>query len=72
MPREDSVFHEAAFKTMEEMKTLAPDCLLAARESVFVPPDAGLEALTLENEMRLSQSERGAFACLLWQKPPVV
>lgn len=72
MLREDSVFHEAAFKTMEEMKALAPNYLLAARESVFVPPDAGPEALTLENEMRLSQSERGAFACLLWQKPPVV
>ncbi|MFM9413071.1 class I SAM-dependent methyltransferase [Peptococcus simiae] len=71
MPREDSVFHQAAFKTMEEMKQLFPDYLLAAKESVFIPPTAGPENLTLENEMRLSQTEVGAFACLLWQKPAI-
>ena len=54
---------------MGEMKQLFPDYLLAAKESVFIPPTAGPEDLTLENEMRLSQTEVGAFACLLWQKP---
>lgn len=70
MPREDSVFHHAAFKTAEEMRALLPAQLLASAESVFFPyatPDADA-ARALDDAYR-SKGAIGAFVCLLWEKP---
>lgn len=67
--RPDSVFHEANFKTAKEMASYYPKRLLAQQDAVYVPPNAEGDALTLENEVRLSKTETGAFTCLLWQKP---
>ncbi len=69
MHREDSVFHQAKFKTRAEMKSFFADRRLAVRECAFTGPDAPLHALTLENEARLSRQVAGGFICLLWQKP---
>lgn len=69
MPREDSVFHHAAFKTADEMRALLPDQLLASAESVFLPyatPEH--EATRTLDEQYRKQGAIGAFVCLLWEK----
>ena len=69
MPREDSVFHHAAFKTAAQMRALAPEKLLASRESVFFPyntPDLATTR-TLDDIYR-KRGAVGAFVCLLWEK----
>lgn len=70
MPREDSVFHHAAFKTADEMRALLPDQLLASAESVFLPyatPED--EATRALDEACRAEGAIGAFVCLLWEKP---
>lgn len=70
MPREDSVFHHAAFKTADEMRALLPERLLASAESVFLPyatPEA--EATRALDDQYRAQGAVGAFVCLLWEKP---
>lgn len=69
MPREDSVFHHASFKTRAEMRMLYPERLVAWKECVFNGPFATPEELTLEHEAELSETEAGGFICLLWKKP---
>ncbi|MEE0205826.1 MAG: class I SAM-dependent methyltransferase [Peptococcaceae bacterium] len=70
MPREDSVFHHAAFKTAGEMRALLPEQLLASRESVFLPYATPEEKATRElDEHHRAAGAIGAFVCLLWEKP---
>ena len=69
MPREDSVFHHAAFKTAGEMRALLPEQLLASRESVFLPYATPEEKATRElDEHHRAAGAIGAFVCLLWEK----
>lgn len=72
MPRADSVFHHACFKTAEQMRTLLPEQLVASAESVFLPFATPDEAATrqLDDKYR-QQGAIGAFVCLLWQKPVI-
>lgn len=70
MPREDSVFHHAAFKTAGEMRALLPEQLLASAESVFFPyatPET--EATRALDDTWREKGAIGAFVCLLWEKP---
>lgn len=70
MPREDSVFHHAAFKTADEMRALLSEQLLASAESVFLPfatPEA--EATRELDDAYREKGAVGAFVCLLWEKP---
>lgn len=69
MERPDSVFHHAHFKTAEEMTTLFPDRLIDHETCVFFPPNAPDEALSLELEKEWSKKAKGAFVCVLWEKP---
>ena len=72
MPREDSVFHHAAFKTADEMRALVPEKLLASRESVFFPyntPD--LAATRTLDDIYRKRGAVGAFVCLLWEQSQV-
>lgn len=69
MPREDSVFHHASFKTADDMRALLPEKLLASAESVFLPfatPDE--EATRDLDEEHHKRGAIGAFVCLLWEK----
>ena len=69
MPREDSVFHHAAFKTADEMRALLPDQLLASAESVFLPfAITDEEATRALDDTYREQGAIGAFVCLLWEK----
>lgn len=69
MPRPDSVFHHAAFKTADEMHTLMPALLTASAESVFLPYDTPEnEATRALDDYYRKQGAIGAFVCLLWQK----
>jgi ubiquinone/menaquinone biosynthesis C-methylase UbiE len=70
MPREDSVFHHACFKTYGQMRELHPELLVKSGESVFLPfetPDA-LATRDLDRAWR-KKGAVGAFICLLWKKP---
>ncbi len=70
MPREDSVFHHACFKTADEMRALLPEQLVASAESVFLPfatPDE--EATRALDDAYRDKGAIGAFICLLWKKP---
>lgn len=72
MPREDSVFHHAAFKTAAEMRALLPERLLASAESVFLPFATPEDAATRElDDAYREKGAIGAFVCLLWEKPEV-
>ncbi|MEE0511200.1 MAG: class I SAM-dependent methyltransferase [Peptococcaceae bacterium] len=69
MPREDSVFHHASFKTADDMRALLPEKLLASAESVFLPfatPDT--EATRELDADYRKRGAIGAFVCLLWEK----
>lgn len=70
MPREDSVFHHAAFKTADEMRAFFKEWLVSSGESVFFPYATEDEAATrtLDDEYK-EQAAIGAFVCVLWQKP---
>lgn len=72
MPREDSVFHHAAFKTAEAMRRLLPKQLLACDESVFLPYATPEHEATRELDAHFRKAGAiGAFVCLLWAKPSV-
>ena len=71
MYRADSVFHHAHFKTQREMENIYPEYLQASKSCVFIPPTHEEGRLTLEEEVKYSQTEIGAFTCLLWQKPKI-
>lgn len=72
MPREDSVFHHACFKTADQMRALLPEQLVASAESVFLPfATADREATRELDDAYRAKGAVGAFVCLLWQKPIV-
>lgn len=66
--REHTVFRHAAFKTMDEMEALEPDCVLEKGYCLFVPPGAPETSFCREMEDKLSKTERGGYLCLLWKK----
>ena len=72
MPREDSVFHHAAFKTADEMRAFFAERLVASKESVFFPfATTEEEATRALDDFYKEKGAVGAFVCLLWQKPLV-
>lgn len=66
--QKNTVFKYADFKTLEDLKALRNDKLVDFGECLFIPPSANEEDITMENEIRLSQGERGGFICALWKK----
>jgi ubiquinone/menaquinone biosynthesis C-methylase UbiE len=67
--QENSVFKYASFMTMEQLKDLDRENLKGFGECLFIPPDAGSESISWEEEKRLSLTERGGFICAIWEKP---
>jgi len=66
--RENSVFKYADFKTIEEIKGLDRKNVKDWGECLFIPPDAFELDINMENEKKLSETERGGFFCVLFGK----
>lgn len=66
--QKNTVFKYADFKTLEDLKSLKCEKLVDSGECLFIPPNAEEEDINTENEIKLSQSERGGFICALWKK----
>lgn len=66
--RKNSVFRHASFMTMEDLKGLDRDNLKQWGECLFIPPWTPEDRITMEEEQRLSKTERGGFICALWEK----
>lgn len=66
--RQDSVFKYADLKSIEDVKSWCPEKLITIRQSLFIPPNAPEEEITLEREKELSKTAKGGFLCALWRK----
>lgn len=66
--QKNTVFKYADFKTLDDLKSLKSEKVVNSGQCLFIPPDAKEEDITIENEMKLSKSERGGFICALWKK----
>lgn len=66
--RENTVFKHASFKAMADLKAWDPDSLSGSGECLFISPNAKDNDINIEEEKRLSLSERGGFICAKWKK----
>lgn len=66
--QENTVFKYADFKTLEDLKALKSEKIVDSGECLFISPNADEKDINMENENKLSQSERGGFVCVLWKK----
>jgi len=66
--QKNTVFKYAHFKTLEDLMSLKPEKLVSTGESLFIPPNAKEDEITIESENKLSHTERGGFICALWKK----
>lgn len=66
--QKNSVFKYADFKTLDDLKKLRTEKLVKTGECLFIQPSASEDEITIENEERLSKTERGGFICALWIK----
>ena len=55
-------------KSIEDVKSWCPEKLITIRQSLFIPPNAPEEEITLEREKELSKTAKGGFLCALWRK----
>ncbi len=68
-----SVFNNADFTTLDEMKRIQADQVAASGECLFIPPEAPEHAFNWDHEQkRAGRGHRGGFFCVVWEKPPVV
>ncbi|WP_432407705.1 class I SAM-dependent methyltransferase [Wukongibacter sp. M2B1] len=66
--QKNTVFKYANFKTLEDLCSLKKEKLVDKGQCLFIPPNSEEEDINMENEIRLSKSERGGFICALWKK----
>jgi ubiquinone/menaquinone biosynthesis C-methylase UbiE len=66
--KSNSVFKHACFKTLEDLRQLNPEKLINSGECLFIPPDALEASITMEEEKKLSKTEKGGYICALWKK----
>lgn len=64
----NTVFKHADFKTLEDLKQIMSEKIIASGESLFVSPSSKEEDFTEEKEIELSSTERGGYICVLWEK----
>jgi ubiquinone/menaquinone biosynthesis C-methylase UbiE len=64
----NTVFKHADFKTLEDLKSIISEKVIATGECLFVPPNSKEEEFTVEKEAELSIVERGGYICVLWEK----
>ncbi len=66
--RQNSVYHYANFKTIDDLKELKSESLQTISSCLFLPPDTKPEDINPENELKMAEFERGGFICALWIK----
>ncbi|WIF94040.1 class I SAM-dependent methyltransferase [Caminicella sporogenes] len=66
--QKNSVFKYADFKTLDDLKKLKPEKLIKTGQCLFISPYAKENEITIENEKKLSKTEKGGFICALWIK----
>jgi len=66
--QENSIYHYAAFKTIDDLKAWEPGELAETGACLFIPPFAAEEEFTIEREKELSETMRGGYICALWRK----
>ena len=65
----DTVFASATFLDEHSLKALAPGACQSVHHTLFTPPDASTEALTLTQENKLKQQNKeGGFLWAIFQK----
>ena len=62
------VFRHAYFKSPKDLSRIKQEYLVKIKECLFIPPDTPEIEISLENERKLSASNRGGFFCILWRK----
>ncbi len=66
--KKGSVFKYANFKTLEDLKQVKPQNLLASSECLYINPDAKDWEINEQNEKDSAEPGRGGFLCVLWRK----
>lgn len=67
--KKNNVFKYANLKTMEEMKALYSDYLVAFDQCLFISPDVEEFQISMAQENKLkAQGVKGGFICLKWIK----
>ncbi|HOQ09126.1 MAG TPA: class I SAM-dependent methyltransferase [Syntrophomonadaceae bacterium] len=64
-----SVFRYADFKSLQDLKNLAPEHICGWSECLFIPPEAEDSLFTRETEESLRYSNSPGFIVVCWQKP---
>jgi ubiquinone/menaquinone biosynthesis C-methylase UbiE len=67
--RSDSIFRFADFKTREELEGLDLENIVNSGECLFIPPDSPPDKINEDEELKLSNIERGGYIAALWKKP---
>ena len=66
--QKNSVFKHAHLKTKEELIDLNRSEVKDQGECLFIGPMTDEEKVSLDYEKELSKTEKGGFACVLWEK----
>ncbi|WP_432663014.1 class I SAM-dependent methyltransferase [Wukongibacter baidiensis] len=66
--QKNTVFKYADFKTLKDLCSLKEENLVDSGQCLFIPPNSNEEDINMENEIKLSKSEKGGFICALWKK----
>ncbi len=66
--QKNSVFKYAHFKTLDGLKALKKESLVATGECLFIPPNVNEKDINMDKEKELSQTEKGGYICALWKK----
>jgi ubiquinone/menaquinone biosynthesis C-methylase UbiE len=62
------VFKYADLKVPKDLSKIKQEYLIKVSECLFLPPDTPETEISLEQEKKLSTSNRGGFFCVLWRK----
>ena len=65
---DNTVFRDACFKTLDDLKSWDRERLARTGECLFVSPLAEVEELNIDRENELAGTRKGGFICAVWRK----